>query len=178
VFILHKRNRQCPRRKPVPSFPGRRKVQRLGVDYEGDGLALTAAEPGARLHCAFQCLDGEATREGLWLTSTAPGQPRDCFKVTAAAVGNHRLVQIGTVMVTRKAARFSRPGLVEEYTVSVDGVRQDFLVLENPFAPFKAPPFDHPGAFGKAGSTHAASGELRVELIVTGARVEASAQGA
>jgi hypothetical protein len=99
---------------------------KAGVDYKGDGFTVSAVRAGAQLHCAFQRLDGEATREGLWLTSTAPDQPHDRFRVTAAALGNRRLPQSGTVTVTEKMARFSRPGLVEEYTVSVDGVRQDF----------------------------------------------------
>src|SRR5438477_414724 len=38
---------------------------RAGADYKGDGLAVTPNGEGARLHCAFQHLDGEATREGL-----------------------------------------------------------------------------------------------------------------
>jgi len=52
--------------------------------------------------------------------------------------------------------RFSRPGLVEEYTVSADGVRQDFLVA--------TPPPD--------------AGDLRVTLAASGARVEATPFGA
>ena len=31
-----------------------------------------------------------------------------------------------------QTVRFTRPGLVEEYSVSMDGVRQDFVVLERP----------------------------------------------
>src|SRR5277367_3312175 len=43
---------------------------KAGVDYQGDGLAVSSTAQGARLHCVFQQLDGEATAEGLWLTST------------------------------------------------------------------------------------------------------------
>jgi hypothetical protein len=35
-----------------------------------DGLAVSPTEGGAGLRCVFQRLEGEATREGLWLTST------------------------------------------------------------------------------------------------------------
>ena len=52
--------------------------------------------------------------------------------------------------------RFTRPGLVEEYTASMDGVRQDFVVLERP-----------PGL-----------GELVLRLAVSGASVEPAAFGA
>jgi hypothetical protein len=53
-------------------------------------------------------------------------------------------------------ARFIRPGLTEEYSVSVDGVRQDFIVEQRPEG----------------------QGQLRVELDVTGAKAEPLASGA
>src|ERR1022692_3278660 len=59
---------------------------KAGADYQGDGLAVTATESGARLHCVFQRLDGEATPEGLWLTSTVTNTLSDRFRVTAMAV--------------------------------------------------------------------------------------------
>src|SRR6266436_7639295 len=43
---------------------------KAGADYQGDGLAVMPTADGARLRCVFQRLEGEATREGLWLTST------------------------------------------------------------------------------------------------------------
>jgi len=35
---------------------------------------VAATGKGARLHCAFQKLESQATREGLWLSSTAEGK--------------------------------------------------------------------------------------------------------
>src|SRR6266568_4648410 len=43
---------------------------KAAADYQGDGLAISPTAEGARLRCVFQRLEGEATREGLWLTST------------------------------------------------------------------------------------------------------------
>src|ERR1039458_2986879 len=60
---------------------------KAGANYQGDGLAVTPTAQGARLHCVFQRLDGEATPEGLWLTSTATNAVKDSFRVTAMAVG-------------------------------------------------------------------------------------------
>ena len=60
---------------------------KAGADYKGDGLAVTPTGSGARLHCVFQRLDGEATPEGLWLTSTVTNTVSDRFRVTAMAVG-------------------------------------------------------------------------------------------
>ena len=125
---------------------------KAGADYQGDGLTVTASASGARLHCVFQRLDGEATPEGLWLTSTAPNTVSDPssvaalrrvdrFRVTATAVGRTTdafnfpypessipLADAGEVSVCGQTARLSRPGLTEEYSVSLDGVRQDFIV--------------------------------------------------
>jgi len=42
-----------------------------GKQYQGDALSVTATADGARLRCMFQRLEGQVTREGLWLTSTA-----------------------------------------------------------------------------------------------------------
>ena len=50
---------------------------KAGADYQGDGLAVIPTADGARLRCVFQRLEGEATREGLWLSSTGHPAKRD-----------------------------------------------------------------------------------------------------
>jgi hypothetical protein len=152
---------------------------KAGADYQGDGLAVTPTVSGARLHCVFQRLDGEATAEGLWLTSTVTNTVSDRFRVTAMAVGrvtpcapgaadrkfniqhstsNIQLAGAGEVSVCGQTVRLSRAGLTEEYSVSMDGVRQDFIVEQAPPSP--------------------SAGELVVKLAVAGAQVEADADGA
>src|ERR1039458_7666107 len=146
---------------------------KAGANYQGDGLAVTPTESGARLHCVFQRLDGEATPEGLWLTSTVTNTVSDRFRVTATGMGrttadaaftslysesSSPLTGAGEVTVCGQTARFSRPGLTEEYSVSMDGVRQDFIVEQAPASP--------------------PAGELVVKLAVAGARVESAADGA
>ena len=127
--------------------------------YSGDGFAVTPTERGARLHCGFQRLDGEATREGLWLTSTVTDASKDRFCVVASAVGRGAvtspLSRKGDVFVDAQTVRFVRRGLIEEYSASIDGVRQEFVVLEKPDG----------------------EGELRVQLTVAGARAEPVASG-
>jgi len=150
-----------------------------GADYQSDGLAVSPNAWGARLRCIFQRLEGEATREGLWLTSTVippRGTVSDRFRVvaadvrrltstrklkaetvnkfqsllTSAATRHGGLPPTGTVSLDGQTARFTRPGLVEEYSVSMDGVRQDFIIEQRPVG----------------------ESPLRVELAVSGARVE------
>jgi hypothetical protein len=168
-----------------------------GKQYQGDGLSVSVTPDGARLRCAFQRLEGQVTREGLWLSSTADGSSGERFRVMAMEVGRitpgapledfsfdflnpsspslssipnggegreeealrfigKRLPHSGIVNVTKNVVRFIRPGLTEEYSVSVDGVRQDFIIEQRPNG----------------------DGELRVELDVTGARAEPLANGA
>ena len=124
---------------------------------EGDALSVSptamgsGTATGARLHCAFQRLEGEATPEGLWLTSTAAQAQGDRFRVVATAVARDavlvgssccddrtarravpttRLPTTGEISVDGQTVRFLRPGLIEEYSVSVDGVRQDFIMVQ------------------------------------------------
>src|SRR5882724_6967273 len=59
---------------------------KASADYQGDGLGVSATAEGARLRCVFQRLEGEATREGLWLTSTVTNAANDRFRVVATAV--------------------------------------------------------------------------------------------
>src|ERR1019366_9234965 len=61
--------------------------------------------------------------------------------------------------------RFTRPGLTEEYFVSVDGVRQDFVI--------ESPPLN-----SQCPTLNQSAGDLRVELALSGARAEAAAGGA
>src|SRR6185436_10357326 len=60
---------------------------KAGADYQGDALDVIATAEGARLRCAFQRLEGEATREGLWLTSTVTNAVNDRFRIVAAELG-------------------------------------------------------------------------------------------
>jgi hypothetical protein len=66
--------------------------------------------------------------EGLWLASIADGAKGKPFRVIARTLGRESaetLPLTGQVEVSGQVARFIRTGLMEEYTVSVDGVRQD-----------------------------------------------------
>jgi hypothetical protein len=136
------------------------------VDYKGDALGITATSGGACLHCGFQKLEGHTTSEGLWLESTEPGAAGK-FRLVAAAFRRDdnstlhsqpatSLPATGAVSVEDKLVRFTRPGVTEEYSVSVDGVRQDFVIAARP----------------------AGAGDLHVELALNGARAEAMVGGA
>ena len=98
------------------------------ADYHGDAIGVAPVGGGARLHTAFQKLSGSIKRDGLWLNSTEleGGQ----LHLIATAIGKTKLPSRGIVAIRDNVVSFKRPGLTEEYSVSVDGVRQDFVVPE------------------------------------------------
>ncbi len=144
----------------TPPIPWNELGAEATAQYSGDGLAVNATVDGARLRCDFQKLKGEVTPQGMRVSSTAPGSSDTPFRVLATTVGREcgerrTLPSIGTVETTGTLARFIRPGLAEEYSVSIDGLRQDFVLPER-----------LPG-----------DGNLCVELNVAGATAEASPDG-
>ncbi len=129
------------------------------ADYKGDALAITPTADGAHLRAGFQKLEAEATPEGLWISSVSDKSGR--FKLVSSAVGRDLMPRAalpprGDVLATKDLVTFARPGVEEEYSVSVDGVRQDFIIPERP----------------------AGAGALVVDLAVSGAKAEAANTGA
>jgi hypothetical protein len=127
----------------------------------GSALAVSNAGDGPLLRCDFQRMQGLATVEGLWLASTTTNSDCDGLRLVATAVGRKAERQIdlsttGLVRVVDSLVSWERPGLTEEYSVSVEGVRQDFVIAQAP----------------------AGKGVLCVELALTGARAHATAYGA
>ncbi|GEP46415.1 MBG domain-containing protein [Brevifollis gellanilyticus] len=125
------------------------------------GITPGAEGGGAVLRSGFQKLAGEVTAAGLWLRSTeSTAAAGGTLHLRADSVGRaggvqSSLAQTGAVTSDTTHARWARPGLVEEYSVSADGVRQDFIL---PAAP-------------------AGQGDLSVDLALSGARAEARSSG-
>ena len=98
-------------------------------------MSVHAVADGAVLHSVFQKLEAAVTSEGLSLKSTAPGEAGS-LGLGAHLVGREgasvALAATGAVTVTGHTVRFARPGLVEEYSTSVEGIRQDFVVEARP----------------------------------------------
>src|SRR6266516_8815 len=69
------------------SIPWSQNGAKAGADYQGERLAVSPTAEGARLRCVFQRLEGEATHEGLWLTSTVTNAVNDRFRIVATSVG-------------------------------------------------------------------------------------------
>ncbi|MEI7776187.1 MAG: hypothetical protein WCK17_15590, partial [Verrucomicrobiota bacterium] len=131
---------------------------------KGNAMSVRAMSRSARLHTAFQKLSAVVTREGLWLDSNSDKRGR--LHLSANSIGRDsnsnpqsapkNLPRTGTVSVAEQRVTFTRPELAEEYSVSVDGVRQDFIVTQRP----------------------AGEGSLFVNLALRGASAEATGDGA
>ncbi|MBL9133478.1 MAG: hypothetical protein JNG86_19865, partial [Verrucomicrobiaceae bacterium] len=132
---------------------------RATAQDKGRSLGITLVKEGALLRCGLQKLAGRVTPEGLWLVSTENAGGED-FCITANAYGREGrdvvLTPEGRVTASDKLVQLIRPGLIEEYSVSADGVRQDFVIPKRPQG----------------------GGPLRVSLEVRGACAEAAVTGA
>lgn len=136
---------------------------KASAEYKGDDMRMIATPSGARFHSPFQSLAGEITRAGLQLDSTNP-QETGGLMLKSIGIGRigdpqgkiRKLPLTGSVQVAESVASFVRPGLVEEFSVNADGLRQDFVVDTPPVG----------------------SGELVVELALAGAIAEPAADGA
>src|SRR6266404_1013694 len=123
--------------KTAEAIPWTQLAAKAGADYKGDGLSVVATTEAARLRCMFQRLEGEATSEGLWLTSTVSNTVNHRFRVMAVAMrwegrasgavsadgakGVRCLTTLpatGEVSIEGQTVRFTRPGIVEEYSTS------------------------------------------------------------
>lgn len=103
----------------------------------GDLQRITATKEGAEIVCALQRLQGGADANGLWLRSTVDGQSQEKFSLRSVALGRsggqmQALPIEGDVEVVGETAKWLRQEVVEEFSVSADGVRQDFIVHNRP----------------------------------------------
>ena len=163
ISVAHAQGAASPARNQIssarPAIPFDQIGAVAGKQYAGDGLAVMSSPDGATLRCTFQRLDAHATREGLWLTSTKDGSKGEPFRIVAQAIGREKTQNLslsGEVKVNNQTAQFIRPGVIEEYSVGIDGLQQDFVVEQRPDG----------------------QGPLRMELKVDGAKAEAMRGGA
>lgn len=98
-----------------------------------DQARILAGPDGAHLICRNQALDGTLTVRGLTLNSTAAAGGTMAIRIVGFGreSGLHE-VDAGSVAVSPEQARLDHAELSEEVTVSVHGIRQDFLVHRRP----------------------------------------------
>src|SRR6266849_6746153 len=140
--------------------------QRLEGEVTPEGLWLTSTVVNA-VNDRFRVVATGVGRREAFGVRRIPALSGPSYAAQNQSAGIRRtpnasretLPSTGTVTVDGQTVRFTRPGLVEEYSVSMDGVRQDFVVLERP----------------------AAAGELALRLAISGvppSGIEPSPSGA
>ena len=131
---------------------------KVTADYTGDAIGVCDTGEGACMRTGFQKLEAMATLTGLTVISQADGG--GSLQVIAGAYGRGSMMvplpSTGEVSVHEKLVRFTRPDITEEYSVSADGVRQDFLLAQRPQG----------------------EGDLMLDLVLSGAKAEAATVGA
>jgi hypothetical protein len=145
------------------------------------GMSIVTVPQGDQAPLGAPCTDGAASFFDMPLLTELETTFSDVpfyrhaapnGAIACPSQGAQTLARTGEVSVADKLVRFTRPGLTEEYSVSVDGVRQDFIIESPPLNP-------SPSTLSPQRSTlNHSAGDLRVELALSGARAEATAYGA
>jgi hypothetical protein len=127
----------------------------------GERFRVLATGVGRDLECAAGSCCGSADWQSAvsrignpqaapgWSVQPTASRRHSRLPTCATAERPVAMPAMGRVETSENVTRFIRTGLTEEYSVSVDGVRQDFLIAQPPIG----------------------TGELRLELDVTGATV-------
>jgi hypothetical protein len=101
------------------------------------GLSITELWNGYRLECRMQDLQAEVTMNGTTIRSTSESEGEGEFSIRAAWIGRENAMKEITALVDfvdadDGAVRSRRGNVVEEYTVSGDGIKQDFIITSRP----------------------------------------------
>lgn len=124
----------------------------VGRAFPHDSISASGA---IVLRSEAQKLVGQVTSSGLRVIST---DKNEAFRLVTHALGREDISVLsgeGWVQTSDKLVSLVRPCLTEEYSVSIEGLRQDFVLDERP----------------------AGSGPLRLRLKVDGAACESIAEG-
>jgi hypothetical protein len=119
-----------------------------------ENFVIQPVAGGYALRCALQDIVATVTSRNVKIESVSENEGQGAFTLQVSAIGrNAGLVALArdasTVMVSNNVVTTVRPGLIEEFSTSADGVRQDFVISDRPNG----------------------SGEMRLLLNVNGAQV-------
>jgi hypothetical protein len=103
----------------------------------GKGLAVSELWNGYRLECRMQDLQAEVTMSGVKIISTSKSEGGGSFTIRPCGLGRAELMKklpgvADWMNMKDGVVKVSRGKVVEEYTSSGDGIRQDFVVSERP----------------------------------------------
>ncbi|MBN1757825.1 MAG: hypothetical protein JW863_05880, partial [Chitinispirillaceae bacterium] len=92
---------------------------------------------GYRIDCQMQDLQVEITITGTIIRSNSKSEGAGVFSIRAAQLGRKRLMtelppEVDWVNANKNLVSCKRLNVVEEYTTSSDGIRQDFVIMDRP----------------------------------------------
>ncbi len=111
--------------------------QKATEKADSNSLGIKAVDNVAKIICKLQALEASVTPSGISIKSTSSTEGGGTFSMKVAGLGSigHRLSQVspeGKVKVSKDCVQIIYPELIEEYTVSGDGIRQDFIISKKP----------------------------------------------
>jgi hypothetical protein len=121
----------APARQPV-NFRSE-VVQKAGAQAG----SLSATATGVRIQCPLQAIDAEVMATGLKISSTSTSEGLGCFSLRPLTVGRTGQAALavpaaGRVSSVNGLARLDRGSMTEEFSVSPNGIRQDFVIPVRP----------------------------------------------
>jgi hypothetical protein len=125
----------------------------------GKGLSVTELWNGYKLESRLQDLQAEVTMSGVKIISTSKSEGIGSFTIKPSKLGRKTCMnELGTVAdwmkKTEGMVKISRNDMVEEYSTSGDGIRQDFVISSKPEG----------------------QGKLLLNLVIDGAKVTSKSQ--
>jgi len=123
--------------KTIQSIP----LNQIGVEAAkqsgGKGLCVTEMWNGYRLESRLQALQAEVTMNGVKIMSTSKSEGGGDFTIKTSRIGRNTSMQkLDAVADWMKqndgVVRIGRKNIIEEYSTSGDGIRQDFVITSRP----------------------------------------------
>ncbi|MCX6984909.1 MAG: hypothetical protein NT118_09205, partial [Lentisphaerae bacterium] len=135
------------------SFPFSELGQKAAEKADSSSLGIRTVAGGAEIVCKLQAIEASVTASGISIKSTSKTEGGGKFNMKVAGLGRgNNIGRDGSpsrpflsggfgetappsdkiVKVSNSCAQIIHPELAEEYTVSGDGIRQDFIVSKKP----------------------------------------------
>ncbi len=111
--------------------------QKAAEKVDSSSLGIKAVDNGAEIICKLQAIEALVTQSGISIKSISKSEGSGTFNMKVAGLGRVKdklspLSSDATVKVSNNCAQIVHPEIVEEFTVSGDGIRQDFIVTKKP----------------------------------------------
>ncbi len=127
-------NGECSPSAPFPfSDLGKKCSEKASPEL----MSIRKADDGADIVCKLQAMKAHISGSAVSIESTSESEGKSTFEMSLSGIGRNKSYldlssKPAKVLCNENMARVIRPDLLEEYSVSGDGLRQDFIVEKRP----------------------------------------------